>query len=68
MNIKIIAFLEDLADVIEKHQGGLVYTTRDDGIYVTVGDNYDKVNIGYPHNGDHEIHSLLKYLRLVEDE
>ena len=46
----------------------IYYTIYDDGIYATVGDNYDKVNLGDIHNGDTQIRQLIKYLRLVKDE
>ena len=49
----MIALLKDLADVLEKHKGGLVYTTDDDGIHVTINDDWKrKVCIEWPANGD----------------
>lgn len=45
-------FLNDLADVLEKHNGGILYTQADDGIYVMQGeDNKKKYWIGFPYNG-----------------
>ncbi len=35
----MIALLKDLADVLEKHKGGLTYMSNDCGIYVTQGEN-----------------------------
>lgn len=63
MNPKLIALLIDLANVLEKHKGGLTYTRSDDGVHVTVEDlnmeNADwpsadrpRVCIGWPENGD----------------
>ncbi len=61
-------FLSDLADVLEKHNGGLTYTSRDDGIHVFVGDispeNWKtKICIGYPNNGNSDIRSILNWAK-----
>lgn len=42
----MIAFLKDLADVLEKHRGGLFYTTNDDGVHVSINDFEDSACIG----------------------
>lgn len=53
MSKEMIAFLSDLADVIERHKGGIAYTVRDDGVYATLNGCWvSKVNIGWPSNGD----------------
>jgi hypothetical protein len=58
-----IEFLRDLADVLEKHRGGLLYTTADNGIYVTQGsDLRNKICIGWPENGKSEIRSIIAKL------
>ena len=53
MKQEMIEFLKDLADVLEKHKGGLTYTTNDDGIHVTIGEDWKtKVCIEWPMNGN----------------
>lgn len=53
MNQEMIDFLKDLADVLEKHSGGLIYTCADNGIYCTLNEEYDKrICIGFPMNGN----------------
>ena len=53
MKPEMIALLKDLADVLEKHQGGLTYTTNDDGIHVTLADDWnDRVCIEWPSHGN----------------
>lgn len=53
MNHQMNEFLKDLADVLEKHNGGLSYTNADDGIRAYVGDIWNgSVNIGWPMNGN----------------
>lgn len=61
-------FLSDLADVLEKHNGGLSYTNNDDGIHVFIGNmNWDnwknKINIGSPENGNSDIRSILNWAK-----
>ena len=59
MSEQFIAFLEELADVIEKHNGGITYTRSDDGIHVTQG--AESVCVGWPDDGDaSEIRELIK--------
>lgn len=53
MKPEMIKLLKDLADVLEKHAGGLAYTTSDDGIHVTINDDWkSKVCIEWPCNGN----------------
>jgi len=53
MKPELIELLKDLADVLEKHSGGLCYTKDDDGVHVSVGATYgDFVSIEWPKNGD----------------
>lgn len=53
MEEKLIELLKDLSDVLEKHDGGLSYKTSDDGIYVSVGEDWkNAVCIGWPFNGN----------------
>jgi hypothetical protein len=53
MTTEMLELLKDLADVLEKHSGGLTYTTYDDGIYVTQGENCKtRVCIEWPFNGN----------------
>lgn len=53
MKPEMIKLLKDLADVLERHAGGLTCTTAENGIYVTVGDDWNaKVCIDWPHNGN----------------
>lgn len=50
---EMLELLKDLADVLEKHNGGLTYTTSDDGIHVTQGENWEsRVCIEWPYNGN----------------
>jgi len=52
MNAKMLELLKDLADVLEKHSGGLTYTSDDDGIHLTIGEEWnDRICIGWPDNG-----------------
>lgn len=47
----MINFLEDLADVLEKHEGRFTTSIDDDGIYVYMGNDRDnKCNLGFPGN------------------
>lgn len=49
----MVAFLEDLAAILKKHKAGLAYTTSDDGVYVTINDDWkNKKCIGFPSNGE----------------
>lgn len=49
----MLELLKDLADVLEKHKGGLLYTARDDGIHVMIGTDYvNKICIGWPSEGN----------------
>lgn len=49
----MLELLKDLADVLEKHKGGLHYTTADDGIRVTQGLVYKpSVCIKWPFDGN----------------
>jgi len=53
MNHQMNEFLKDLADVLEKHNAGLGYTTSDDGVHAYVGENWDgSVSIGWPMCGN----------------
>lgn len=62
MNKQMKLFLDDLADVLEKHGAGLTYTSRDDGIYAYLGDCYkNKICIGFPCNGQSDIREILNY-------
>lgn len=56
-----IAFIQELSAVLKKHKAGLLYTTDDDGIHVTIGDSYATTeNIGWPTNGESkEIDDIL---------
>lgn len=62
MKPEMIELLNDLAGVLEKHAGGLTYTTDDDGVYVTQGDDWKtKVCIGWPCNGNvSELHRIIQ--------
>ena len=61
MNEQLAAFIRDLAPVLEKHKAGFFYTTDDNGIHVSLGDNFRTLaNIGWPTNGkSKEIDHLL---------
>lgn len=51
----MLELLKDLAYVLEKHNGGLTYTTADDGVHVTLGSNWSaasRVCIEWPSGGD----------------
>ena len=54
MKPEMLELLKDLADVLEKHRGGLSCTTSDDGIHVSIGDNWHErgVCIGWPQGGN----------------
>ena len=53
MNPKMLQLLTALADVLEKYQGGLTYTSNDDGVHATIdGDWKNKVCIEWPSNGN----------------
>jgi hypothetical protein len=53
MKKEMLELLKDLADVLEKHKGGLHYTTSDNGIHVTQNDDYkNSICIGWPSNGN----------------
>lgn len=53
MTQEMLELLKDLADVLEKHDGGLTYTTSDDGIHVTQGEECGRgVCIEWPSNGN----------------
>jgi hypothetical protein len=53
MRPELINLLTDLADVLEKHMGGLYYKTSDDGIYVSVDEDWENdVCIGWPMSGN----------------
>ena len=52
MSEEMKALLSDLADVIERHNAGLGYTTDDDGIHVMIGGwGNESVCIGFPQSG-----------------
>ena len=56
MTQEMIELLKDLADVLEKHKGGMTYTTADDGIRVTLGEDWGtQICIGWPMNGNVEV-------------
>ena len=54
MKPEMIELLKDLADVLEKHSAGLSYTSMDDGIHVSIGDEWNErgICIGWPENGN----------------
>ena len=55
MTPEMIELLKDLADVLEKHKGGLSYTTDDDGVHVTIDNDWrrgKRVCIGWPADGN----------------
>jgi hypothetical protein len=53
MKPEMLELLKDLADVLEKHAGGLTYTTSDNGIHVTQGEDWkSRVCIEWPSNGN----------------
>lgn len=63
MKPEMLALLKDLAAVLEKHGGGLGYSTADNGIHVSIGDRWDQrtVCIGWPHHGNvAEIHRIIQ--------
>ena len=70
MNEDIIAFIRDLAPVLEKHKAGLFYTTDDNGIHVSLGDNYrTAANIGWPANGrSPEIDRILSAANAADEQ
>jgi len=52
MKPELLELLKELADVLEKHAGGLSYKMYD-GIYVSVGEGWrDEVCIEWPQNGN----------------
>ena len=62
MTQEMIELLKDLADVLEKHNGGLSYTTDDDGIYVSIGEGWKgAVCIKWPQNGN-----VSRLLEIIE--
>jgi hypothetical protein len=50
MSEEMKAFLRGLSELLERHQAGITYTTADDGIHITIGE--ERVNIGFPDDGD----------------
>ena len=55
MTPEMIELLKDLADVLEKHKGGLSYTTSDDGVHVTINGDWrpgKRVCVGWPDSGN----------------
>ena len=66
MTEQMRAFLTDLAEVLERHKGGLCYTTDDDGVHAELENDkgqfvIEGVCIGFPRGGDvREIRELLK--------
>lgn len=53
MKPELIELLKDLADALEKHGGGLSYKTSDNGIYVSIGEDWkNDVCIGWPMCGN----------------
>ena len=54
MKPEMLELLKDLADALEKHAGGLSYTTDDNGIHVSVGESWHErgVCIGWPQAGN----------------
>jgi hypothetical protein len=67
---KILELLKDLADVLEKHAGGLHYTKSDDGIHITQGIDFRRgVCIGFPLNGDvSEMRRIIQYLTAQDNQ
>ncbi len=71
-----LEFLRDLADVLEKHKGGIDFVSdsasNEIGFYVTQGGGWDawksKVWIGWPENGNSEIGSAIKILEARLDD
>lgn len=65
MDQEMLDFLKDLAAVLEKHKGGLTYTTSDDGIHAMLRQDWaNKVCIGFPSFGDTtEIRRILEHYR-----
>ncbi len=62
MKPEMLELLKDLAVVLEKHAGGLTYTTSDDGIHVTQGEDWkDRVCIEWPSNGN-----VSEILRIIQ--
>ena len=63
MNAKMLELLKDLADVLEKHNGGLTYNYDDDGVHVTIGEEWDdRICIGFPDNGDvSKMRNIIQY-------
>ena len=61
----MLELLKDLADVLEKHVGGLSYTDNDDGIHVSIGESWDErgICIGWPQNGN--VSELRRIIRLT---
>ena len=48
----MIAFLIDLEAVLKKHSGGFTLSSRQEGVFATINDDWDtKVNIGFPSHG-----------------
>ena len=62
MKPEMLELLKDLADVLEKHAGGLTYTQADDGIHVTQGEEWGRcVCIEWPSNGNvSEIRKIIQ--------
>ncbi len=62
MKPEMMELLKDLAAVLEKHQGGLSYTNRDDGIHVHLGEDCKtNVCIGWPMCGNvTELRQIIK--------
>jgi len=69
MKPEMLELLKDLADVLEKHKGGLTYTTSDNGIHVAIGDVWvgSGVCIGWPSDGNvSEIRNIIQAYRPIE--
>jgi hypothetical protein len=65
MKKEMLELLKDLADVLEKHKGGLLYTTADNGIHVTQNGDYKKsICIGWPSNGN--VSALRRIISNIE--
>jgi hypothetical protein len=65
MDKRMLALLKDLAEVLKKHDGGLGYTRRLDGIHVYVGDSLASVCIGRPSQPENKCDTLHKQIKLL---
>jgi len=62
--------LKDIANALEKHDGGLHYTAHDNEIYITQGDDLSRgVCIGFPFNGNVSgIRRVIQYLTAQDNQ